>query len=396
MKSKIVILGGGNAGISAAAQLLNKNPKLNLTIVEPSDRHFYQPAWTMVGSGIYDFSKTVRPESFVIPHKANWIRKKAVGFLPEKNFVQLENNETLEYDILVVAVGIKLLWEEIRGLKDTLGMNNVCSVYSPETVEYTWKCVQNFKGGKAIFTAPHTPIKCGGAPQKIMYMASDYFRKKGLLEKSEIEFWSGGTRLFGVDKYEKTLLKVADKYKIKRNFRHKLIEVDGTNKIAVFQEIQGNHQGEIKKVPFNLLHVSPPQGPHDFIKDSPLADANGWVDVDKFTLQHKKYPNIFSLGDTASLPTSRTGAAIRKQVPVLVKNIMSFLNNQPLTASYNGYSSCPVLTGYDKLVLCEFDYNNQPAETFPFDQSKERLSMFLLKRYLLPWLYWNKILTGKM
>ena len=145
-----------------------------------------------------------------------------------------------------------------------------------------------------------------------------------------------------------------------------------------------------------MIHVTPPQSAPDFVKNSPIANEAGWVDVHKHTLQHNRYKNIFSLGDASSLPTSKTGAAIRKQAPVLVSNLLAYMNDQSLKASYNGYTSCPVVTGYGKLVLAEFDYDQQPQETFPFDQSKERWSMYQLKRHALPWLYWNKILSGKM
>jgi sulfide:quinone oxidoreductase len=145
-----------------------------------------------------------------------------------------------------------------------------------------------------------------------------------------------------------------------------------------------------------MIHVTPPQSAPDFIKNSPLANATGWVDVEKFSLQHVKYKNIFGCGDAAGLPVSRTGAAIRKQVPVLVENLLALMKGEPLKGEYSGYSSCPIITGYDQLVLAEFDYNNNPMETFPFDQSKERWSMYQMKKYLLPYLYWNQILPGRM
>lgn len=180
------------------------------------------------------------------------------------------------------------------------------------------------------------------------------------------------------------------------NFFTKLVEIDGPNKKAKFVGFGEQNKDKEYWVSFDMIHVTPPQSAPDFIKNSPLANAAGWVDVDKFTLQHVKYPNVFSLGDASSLPTSRTGAAIRKQAPVLVKNLLAFMEGKQLTGSYNGYTSCPVVTGYGKLVLCEFDYNNKPLETFPIDQSKERWTMYQLKRRVLPWLYWHKILPGKM
>ncbi len=393
---QILVIGGGNAGISVTAQLLNKNKSLDIAIVEPSDKHYYQPAWSLVGAGIFNKAKTVRQESSVIPKGATWIKDAVTGFFPESNKVGLASGKEITYDYMIVAPGIQLNWGEVKGLKENLGKNGVCSNYDFRYADYTWECVQNTKSGKAIFTNPHTPVKCGGAPQKIMYLATDYFAKKGIADNIQAEMWTGGTRVFGVPKYEEVLKKIIEKRKIKFSFFQKLVEIDGENKKAKFVGIGTANEGVETWVDFEMIHVTPPQSAPDFVKTSPIANGAGWVDVDKYTLQHIKYPNIFSLGDASSLPTSRTGAAVRKQAPILVKNLFSLMQGKPLEAKYNGYTSCPVVTGYGKLVLAEFDYNNQPTETFPFNQAKERWSMFMLKRYILPWLYWNKILPGKM
>jgi sulfide:quinone oxidoreductase len=148
-------------------------------------------------------------------------------------------------------------------------------------------------------------------------------------------------------------------------------------------------------IKYDLIHVTPPMSAPDFISGSELAGEGGWVEVDKHTLQHVRYANVFSLGDASSLPTSKTGAAIRKQAPVLVKNLHAVMDGKPLSASYDGYTSCPVVTGYDSLVLAEFDYDKQPAETFPFDQGQERFSMLMLKKHALPALYWHGMLKGR-
>lgn len=396
MKShhQILIVGGGNAGISIASQLLRKDPTLDIAIVDGAKKHYYQPAWTLVGGGEFDIKDTERDEKTVIPAGATWVQQMVSGFKPEENKITLADGTDLSYDYLITAPGIQLNWGEIKGLKETLGKNGVCSNYSFETAPYTWECIQQTKGGKAIFTNPHTPIKCGGAPQKIMYLAADYFRKNKI--KSQVEFWSGGTRVFGVEKYENTLKQVIARYGINTQFFVKLVEIDGPSKVATFVGIGESNKDKKYEVSFDMIHVTPPQSAPDFVKSSPLANAAGWLDVDKHTLQHSTYKNIFGCGDAANLPASRTGAAIRKQAPVLVSNLLALMKGSEMNASYHGYSSCPIITGYDKLVLAEFDYDNKPAETFPFDQSKERWSMYQMKKYLLPYLYWNQILPGKM
>lgn len=393
---QIIIIGGGNAGISVAAQLLAKNKSLEMCIIEPNDKHYYQPAWTMVGGGFYNIKDTEKEEAAFIPKDVEWIKESVINLMPENNQIKLSTGKQLTYDYLIVAPGIQLNWNEIKGLEENLGKNGICSNYSFKNAPYTFECIQKTKKGKAIFTSPHTPIKCGGAPQKIMYIAADYFKKNGLSNNIQVEFWSGGTKLFGVKKFEDALKKVIAKFNIKEHYYNKLVEIDGVNKRAKFIGF-GEHNKDVETwIDYEMIHVTPPQSAPDFIKSSPLANSAGWVDVDKHSLQHVKYSNVFSLGDASSLPTGKTGAAIRKQAPILVQNILSLIEGTNLTAHYNGYSSCPLITGKGKLILAEFDYENIPQETFPFNQAKERWSMFILKRYILPFLYWNKILKGKM
>ncbi|MBV6442331.1 MAG: NAD(P)/FAD-dependent oxidoreductase [Haliscomenobacteraceae bacterium CHB4] len=396
MKYQILIVGGGNAGLSTAAKLLRKNPKLQIGIIEPSDKHYYQPAWTLVGGGSYDITDTVRNEADFIPKGAEWIKDAVATFQPEQNTVTTRDGKTIGYEYLVVCPGIQLNWSQVEGLPETLGKNGVCSNYSFQYAPYTFECLQNLKEGTAIFTAPSGAVKCGGAPQKIMYLAADYFRRAGLAGKVKVEFWTAGGVIFGIEKYAKTLRKVVERYGINTHFKHDLIRVNGPAHKATFKVTAPDGSVSEETVHFDMLHVTPPQSAPDFISSSPLANAAGWVDVDKYTLQHNKYPNIFSLGDAAGLPNSRTGAAVRKEAPVLVKNLLAVMAGQMPTAKYSGYSSCPIVTGYGKLMLAEFDYDNKPTETFPFDQSKERWTMWILKRYILPWLYWNKILNGAM
>lgn len=395
-KHQIIIIGGGNAGISVAAQLKNKDASLDIAIIEPSELHYYQPAWTMVGGGFYNINDTVRSEADQIPAGVEWIKDFVVSFNPSENSITLKTGRSINYDYLVVAPGIQLNWSEIKGLEENIGKNGVCSNYSFKTAPYTFECLKNSKSGRAIFTSPHTPVKCGGAPQKIMYIAADYFKKNNLSDKIQVEFWSGGTKLFGVKKFEDALKKVIAKFHIKENYYNKLVEIDGANKRAKFVGFGEDNKEVETWINYEMLHVTPPQSAPDFVKNSPLANAAGWVDVDKHSLQHVQYKNIFSLGDASSLPTGKTGAAIRKQAPILVQNLLLAIKGSPLIGQYNGYSSCPLITGRRKLILAEFDYDNNPQETFPFNQAKERWSMFILKRYILPFLYWTQILKGKM
>jgi sulfide:quinone oxidoreductase len=388
---QILILGGGTAGITVAAQLRRKLKDFDLAIIEPSTKHYYQPLWTLVGAGVFPKEQSERDESAFIPKGADWIQDYVAELQPEQNRVVTRSGRRITYDYLVIALGIQVDWNKIPGLAEGVGTNQICSNYSYQQVDYTWECVSKFKGGTALFTMPNTAVKCGGAPQKIMYLADDHFRKSSVRDKSNVIFASGQGALFAVEKYRKTLEKVAARKSIDIRLKHNLVEIKPNQKEAIFEHLDTK---ERVTIPFDMIHVTPPMSAPDLIKSSILANAAGWVEVDKYTLQHPRFLNVFPIGDCSGLPTSKTGAAIRKQAPVLVKNLISAIQGKSLEAKYDGYTSCPLVTGYGKLVLAEFDYEGKPAETFPFDQSKERLSMYLLKAYALPRLYWHGMLRG--
>ena len=389
---QVVVVGGGTAGISVAARLTNGwFSKRDVAVIEPADTHYYQPLWTLVGGGVVPKEVTGRPMKSVMPKRVHWIKEAVAEFEPDKNTIRTREGKVITYDWLVIAAGLQLNWDKIPGLKETVTRNGVCSNYSYETVDSTWQNIKNFKGGTAIFTMPSGAVKCGGAPQKIMYLADETFRKNGVRNGSTVMFTSTLPNIFAVDRYRKTLEEVIKRKEIVCHFREELIEVRGEQHEAVFKQLD---TGDVVTRKFDMLHVTPPMGPPSFLATSALADMDGWVDVDKATLQHKRFSNVFAIGDCSNLPTSKTGAAIRKQAPVLVVNLISAMSSQTLSGKYDGYTSCPLVTGYGKLVMAEFDYDKKPEETFPIDQSKERWSMWLVKRYLLPQLYWHGMLKG--
>jgi sulfide:quinone oxidoreductase len=390
---QVLIIGGGTAGITVAAQLRQLQGAPGVAILEPSERHFYQPIWTLVGGGVFPREISMRDEADFIPPGATWIKDSAASFDPENSTVTTAGGQTLTYDVLVVAAGIQINWGAVEGLAGNVGKGGVCSNYSYDTVGSTWENIRNLKGGRALFTQPGTPIKCGGAPQKIMYLAEHHFRRAGVREKIEVTFASAAGGIFPVTKYAAALNKVLENRGIVTHFEHDLVAIRAAEKVAVFEKVGS---GERVEVGYDMIHVTPPQGPPDFLAQSPLGDAGGWIDVDKLTTQHVRYPNVFSLGDCSNLPTSKTGAAIRAQAPVTTANVAAFIAGRPLEAAYNGYTSCPLVTGYGKLILAEFDYDKQPMESFPFDQAQERYSMYALKAYGLPNLYWNGMLRGRM
>jgi len=389
----VVIIGGGTAGITVAAQLLQQEAAPKVTIVEPSETHDYQPIWTLVGGGVFPREVSRRAMADVIPRGATWIRDRVTAFNPEKNEVVTEGGKQLTYNQLVVAPGIQLNWDAVKGLPDAINKGGVCSNYGYDKVPYTWETIQAFQGGNAVFTFPATPIKCAGAPQKIMWLAEETFRRRGIRQQANVIYASATAGIFGVPKYAQALNKLVDARNIQTHYSKNLVEVRPETREAVFRDVNGAEELVLK---YDMMHVTPPQSAPDFVRQSALADAAGWVDVDKHTLQHNKYPNVFSLGDASSLPCSKTGAAIRKQAPVCVENVIAFRASKPLLGHYDGYASCPLVTGYGKVILAEFGYDGVIMETFPFDQAQERYSMYALKAYGLPSLYWHGMLQGRM
>jgi sulfide:quinone oxidoreductase len=392
---KVLIVGGGTAGITVAAILRRRARDLDIAVVEPHAEHYYQPAFTLVGAGVYPLAKTHRPEASVMPTGVQWIRDAAQSFAPEKNTVVLKGGDALTYDFLVVCTGVKLDWDKVIGLAETLGTNGVCSNYSPTSVNYTWDCVQKLKAGdKVVCTQPPMPFKCPGAPQKIAYLIADRLRRRGILDKCKVEFFTHAPAIFGVPYFARALVKVAARYGIGVHYQQQLVAVNGNAKTATFEFVGDNRKGEKENIPFDLLHVTPPQSPHDAIKTSPLANAAGWVDVNQATLQHVRYANVFSLGDVCSTPNSKTAAAVRKQAPVVAGEILSAIAGKLVPGAYDGYASCPLTTAIGKTILAEFCYGGKVTPTLPLIPDKERWFGWWIKVTGLPLMYWNYMLKG--
>ncbi len=398
MKHQIVIVGGGAAGIAVASSLLNRRRDLDIAVIEPKEDHYYQPGWTMVGGGIFDFDATVRPESSVMPKGVTWIKKAAMAFDPDRNAVVVESGEAVEYDYLVAAPGIKLNFAAVKGLEETLGENGVTSNYQPGMAAYTWKLVQELKGGKAIFTQPPPPFKCAGAPQKVMYLSCDHWAKAGVLDKIKAEFCTAAPVLFGVADYVPALMEYVKKYGIQLNLGSVLVAVDGPARKATFREKAADGaEAEIVR-DFDMLHVSPPQVAAEVVRGGPLADAAGWIEVDQETLRHKRFANVFALGDACNTPNAKTAAAARKQAPIVAENLLFIMDGADPTRVYDGYGSCPLTVERGKVVLAEFGYGGKLIPTFPgWLNNGLRPTGFgwLLKKDILPGVYWNLMLSGQ-
>lgn len=398
---KILVIGGGSAGLNASHQLLRKGKFIQdeIAIVDPAEWHHYQPGWTLVGGGLKDKEDLRRPLADLIDPQVKFYNTGVSSFDPKNNQVTLDNGDILAYDQLVVAPGIRINYDSIKGLPEALADPRapISSIYGYETVDKVFPTIQNLQKGHAIFTQPAGVIKCAGAPQKIMWLALDHWKQSGLYKPDasspiKISFATGLPAMFGVPKYSAKLEELRVERGVTGLFQHDLLSIEGGNK-ATFAFGQEKVTKE-----FDLLHVVPKMGPHAFVKSSPLANEAGYVDVDDATTQHKTFPNVWSIGDASSLPTSKTTAAITAEAPVMVSNILRALEGQAPEALYDGYTSCPLLTEYGKVLLAEFKYGGVPKETFDdwfgMDQIEPRRVFYQLKKHFFPWVYYNSMVKG--
>ncbi len=299
------------------------------------------------------------------------------------------------YDYLVMCPGIQLDWAKISGLGDTLGRDGVSSNYAYELAPATWKFIRETRSGTAVFGMPSGPIKCAGAPQKIAYLAADYWREQGVLGKIDIHLVLPTPGMFGVKEFSDVLVEVARRYGITVHFKSEVTDVNATAREATVTDLDSR---ETSTLPYSFMHLVPPQSAPDWVKKSALADpANpaGYIEIDKHSMRHARYGNVFALGDAGSSPNSKTGAAIRKQAPVVAQNLSAVMAGREPGARYEGYASCPLTTSRHRMLLAEFDYSMKPKPSFPvINTVKERRDMWYLKRYGLPAMYWNLMLRG--
>lgn len=395
-RARVAVLGGGTGGIAVAAALRRALPADDaIVLIEPGTVHHYQPGLTLVGGGVWPLERTRRPQSDCIPPGVTWLRERATAIEPERNRLSLTDGSILQYDHLVAAPGLELDWHRVPGLAEALGDGRVCSIYSPDTAADTWARIRAFRGGRALFTQPPMPIKCPGAPQKIVYLAADHWRRAGVLADTRLGFRTATPSLFSVSEYVPTLERVAARYGVEVEYGARLVAVDGPNAVASFERTGEDGAVERWSEPYDLLHAVPPQRPVALIADSGLGDADGWLDTDNETMQHRRYPNVFGIGDATSAPTSKTAAAVRAQLPVVVANLLAAMDGAELPLRYNGYASCPLITARGRVVLAEFVYGRKLAPTLPWDSTRERRTAWWLKTRFIPWMYWNRLLKGR-
>ncbi|XP_030765724.1 sulfide:quinone oxidoreductase, mitochondrial [Sitophilus oryzae] len=392
---KVLVVGGGTGGCALTAKFSRTLKKSDLIIIEPSSEHYYQPLFTLVGAGIDKIEDTKKNEKDILPENCTWIKQKAAHFDLNKNIVTTANGSQIEYDYLVVSTGIIPRYEMIPGLVESLQNPKigVCSIYSLKYVQNVFPTMQTLKSGNAIFTFPASPVKCPGAPQKICYLTDDYLRKEGKRDNVNIIYNTSLPVIFGVKKYADALWKICKERNITVNTRKNLISINPQNSEATFQNL--DQPEEKTTISFSMLHVVPPMSTTESVRtNKELCNEAGFVEVDKSTLQHVRFPNVFALGDCSSSPNSKTAAAAAAQTEVVFENLEAVMKGKKMPLKYDGYASCPLVTGYNKCILAEFDYDLNPLETFPFSQDRELWSMFILKKNVIPTIYWSLMMNG--
>lgn len=389
---RLVILGGGTAGISTANRILSEDKSLenDVLIIEPTVHHYFQPGWPLVGSGEMKLESTKKSMDKVMPKGAKWLQEAVERVDPVKREVTA-GNHTIEYDFLVVALGIELNYDAIEGARESIGSNGVCTNYIYEHVNYTYETLQNVKEGNIVITKPQSRIKGGVSAENSVFTMDEYIKDHD--RDVNIVFRSGRDQVFKVKKYSDKIVERLEEKKIDYKMKEELVEVRGEHKEAVFENLD---TGERHVVPFEMLVITPPMSGPSVLEGSGLLNPEGWVSVDPHTMMHNTYTTVFSLGDASSLPTVKMGSAVKEQMPILVKNLLERMDDKTPSHEYDGKTACPIATDYGHLILAEFDYNNIPEETTFLNQADNKKIFYQFKKNMLPIMYWNGLLKGKV
>jgi len=412
-KAKIVIVGGGAAGITMSAYLSDMLRHVDVTIIEPNEIHHYQPGYTLIAADIFTPGEIAKPTQQLIPKHVKWLKDSVTELNPEGNSLTTATSGKVSYDFLVLVPGCQMDFDLVEGIsRKTLGEGNVHSIYDYRSSALCRDAIKQLRGGKdgkLLFTNTYTKVKCGGAPKKICLLADGSLRKRDLRKNFEITYFANQNELMKPKIYGDRLVEIFAEREITVKYKHRLTGVDTAAKKAFFDVLPAPSANPIPAgasyeklvVDFDLLHIVPPMSAPDFIKNSAVSvpidkdNQGGWIKVDKETLVHSKFKNIISLGDVAGIPTSKTGAAIRKQAPIAAANLISIMENNAPTMKYDGYSACPIITEYGKVLMCEFGYDEKLMPSIPFlDPAIERGMWWILKVHGLKPMYYHGMLKG--
>ena len=388
--ARIVIAGSGLAGVAAANRLARELDGAKITIVDRKEIHNYQPGYTLVATGVWPVEKVSDRNADLIPPGVEWVREMVAEFDAEKNAVVTDGGRRIEYDFLIVATGLHMDFGLIEGMDvAAIGRNGLASVYpSPQAAQATWQAMDTFrqKGGKALMTLPATPLKCAGAPLKMTFMVVDRLRQAGTRDQSQVSFHSALDNIFSVPRINQEVLDRWAKLDIPVHFNSKLVAVDIGARRATFT----SPEGERTELGYDFIHVVPPMRAPDSVKNSPLSwkqgpfAAGGWLEVDKETLRHRRFPNVFGIGDINGTGKGKTAATVKKSTPLVVQNLIDVIAGREPSQRFDGYTSCPLLVREGAALLIEFDYENRLIPSLPaIDPLQDSYFAWVMKIRLL-------------
>jgi sulfide:quinone oxidoreductase len=388
--ARIVIAGSGLGGIAVANRLSRMLDGASITIVDAKEEHNYQPGYTLVATGVWPVEKVRNRNVDFHPAGLNWVKEMVAGFDAAANVVITASGQRIPYDFLVVATGVHLDYAQIEGMDvAAIGRNGLASVYpGPQAAQATWAAMQAFtdKGGDAVMTLPATPLKCAGAPLKVTFMLRDRLLRAGTLDKSRVRFMSALGNVFGVKVVNDNVLERWKTLGIGVEFTHKLAAVDIGARRATFV----TPEGEKVERPYDFLHVVPPMRAPDAVKNSELAwkegpfAAGGWLEVDKATLQHRRFKNVFGIGDINGTPRGKTAATVKKSAPIVAHNLALAIAGRQPDENFDGYTSCPLITREGSAMLIEFDYEGRLTPSLPMiEPLQDSYFAWLMKNHML-------------
>ncbi|MEV7827929.1 NAD(P)/FAD-dependent oxidoreductase [Microbacterium enclense] len=391
---RIVVIGGGNAGLSVAGRL-HRARAGEISVIEPRERHVFAPLQSHIAGGAARASEAVRSQADVTPPGVRWLHDEVFTVDAETRRVHLVSGGQLDYDQLVVCAGMRMAWEQVPGLAEAMAAPTGISNYDFDLAAKASPVLRDLRSGTVVFTQPPEPASCGAAAQKPMYLACDWWRAIGVRDDIRVVFVCPDPVPFGIPAIDRELQRKLDEYGIEVRYSRELRSVDAEAGTLVI-----GHGEASETLSYDVLHAVPPQRAPEWIAGSGLAasdDPHGFVDVDPETFQHVRHPEIWSVGDAATVATRRSGGAIRQQAKALVKNMKAVLAGRAPTATYNGYSVVPFTVSRGTVVFAEFDRAGKLQPTIPFWRSlyRERRLSWIADRRILPWVYWHLILRGR-
>ncbi len=396
----IVILGAGAAGTTLANRLSDRLDGAKITLIDGRKSHLYQPGFTLIAAGLKPEGYSVSDTAAWLPKGAEWIAEAAAEIDPEAKTVTTQSGKSVSYDYLIVATGLVLDHDAIEGFSlDLVGREGIGALYAgPDYAAKTWQAASAYidGGGKGLFTRPATEMKCAGAPLKHTFLIDDIARTRGQRGKMEVTYAANNNTLFGVPIVSEKVRTLFGQRGIDAAYSHVLKAIDPGKRIATFTTPGGETEMD-----YDYIHVIPPQRAPDAVRNSPLPWADkwtdqGWMEVDKHTLRHARYPEVFACGDVAGVPKGKTAASVKWQAPVVEDHLVAQIAGRESGASYDGYTSCPLITRVGRAMLIEFDYNNDLVPSFPgvIAPLEELWISWLMKEVALKATY-NAMLRGK-